>query len=196
MPLALIAIGLALVNYDEFRQVTALSESGAKNFGLGIALGLLALIAWTWYPLRNSAWLAANPHVSGATWATAQGLATLPLAAIGYAASYFWSDPSFAWPLGPTPLKFVALMLLLGFLASWLGTLWWNRASQLLPASLAGQLIVFETLAALTYAYLVRGAPPHWSAGIGIAVLIGGVIAGVRAFNTSGAGQSSGHHDR
>ena len=36
-------------------------------------------------------------------------------------------------------------MLAIGLLASWLGTLMWNRASQLLPAALTGQLIVFET---------------------------------------------------
>jgi drug/metabolite transporter (DMT)-like permease len=196
LPLGLILIGLALVNYEEFHRLTALSQSNAKLFGYGIALGVCALVAWTWYPLRNSAWLAANPQVSGATWATAQGLATLPLALLGYAASYFWSGASFEWPLGPTPVKFVGLMLLLGFLASWLGTLWWNRASQLLPASLAGQLIVFETLSALAYAYLVRGTPPHWSAGFGIIALIAGVVVGVRAFNTGHTGQLSGHADR
>jgi hypothetical protein len=50
-------------------------------------------------------------------------------------------------------------MLAIGLLSSWLGTLCWNRASSLLPTSLAGQLIVFETLAALSYAFWLRG---HW----------------------------------
>ena len=66
-------------------------------------------------------------------------------------------------------------MLTLGLCASWLGTLLWNRASQLLPAALTGQLIVFETLAAFAYAFLWPGALPGATALLGIALLLGGV---------------------
>jgi len=72
--------------------------------------------------------------------------------ALGLASFWAWSAASgnpFAMPWGPTPARFVALMLAIGLLASWLGTLCWNEASQRLPTTLAGQLIVFETLAAL-----------------------------------------------
>ena len=41
------------------------------------------------------------------------------------------------------------LMLVVALLCSWLGTLCWNEASQRLPTTLAGQLIVFESLAGL-----------------------------------------------
>ena len=74
-------------------------------------------------------------------------------------------------------------MLALGLLASWLGTVLWNKASQLLPTALAGQLIVFETLAALLYTYCWRGAAPGITSIAGIALLIVGVVLGVRAFN-------------
>jgi drug/metabolite transporter (DMT)-like permease len=76
------------------------------------------------------------------------------------------------------------LMLAIGLGASWLGTLLWNRASQLLPASLMGQLIVFETLAAMFYAYVQRGTWPAWLTWLGIALLIAGVVLGVRAFRS------------
>ena len=88
----------------------------------------------------------------------------------------------FDWPLGPRPALFVSLMLAIGLLASWLGTLCWNRASQLLPTSLAGQLIVFETLSALAMGFAWRGqwpAPGTWA---GVALLVTGVVLGVRAF--------------
>src|SRR6185312_9622697 len=49
----------------------------------------------------------------------------------------------------PQSALFVGLMAAIGLFASWLGTLCWNEASQRLPTALAGQLIVFETLAAL-----------------------------------------------
>jgi drug/metabolite transporter (DMT)-like permease len=44
-------------------------------------------------------------------------------------------------------------MFAIGLFAVWLGTLCWNEASQRLPTALAGQLIVFETLSALAYAF-------------------------------------------
>ncbi|NLD69694.1 MAG: DMT family transporter [Limnobacter sp.] len=94
---------------------------------------------------------------------------------------------AFDWPLGPRPALFVSLMLAIGLLASWLGTLCWNRASQLLPTSLAGQLIVFETLSALAMGFAWRGqwpAPGTWA---GVALLVAGVVLGVRAFRPRAA---------
>jgi drug/metabolite transporter (DMT)-like permease len=116
-------------------------------------------------------------------WATAQGVATLPLALASLAGVYGWlavADGGFALPLGPAPQRFVALMLAIGLLASWLGTLCWNEASQRLPTALAGQLIVFETLAALAYAFMLRGEPPAAATLAGIALLLAGVLAALR----------------
>ena len=94
----------------------------------------------------------AHPDRPPATWATAQGIATLPLALLGYGAWWAWSaarGDAFPMPFGPRPVHFVGLMFAVGLLASWLGTLCWNEASQRLPTTLVGQLIVFETLSAL-----------------------------------------------
>ena len=71
-------------------------------------------------------------------------------------------------------------MLAMGLLASWLGTLCWNEASQRLPTALVGQFIVFETLSALAYAYLLRGEWPGLVTGAGIALLVAGVLRAVR----------------
>jgi drug/metabolite transporter (DMT)-like permease len=173
LPLGVLMLGLVLVNHAE--QGT---RADRPWFWWGIGLALLALVCWTWYPIRNAKWLQQHPHLDGASWATVQGLTTLPLALLGFAG--LLALGKFDW--GPTPERYIALMLLLGLVASWLGTWCWNRASQLLPTSLAGQLIVFETLAALAYAYIFRGAAPGVWAGLGIALLIIGVLAGLRAF--------------
>lgn len=71
-------------------------------------------------------------------------------------------------------------MIAIGLFASWLGTLCWNEASQRLPTALAGQLIVFETLAALAYAFILRGTMPQPLTMVGIACLIVGVLRAVR----------------
>ena len=86
----------------------------------------------------------------------------------------------FAMPFGPRPRCFIGLMAAIGLFASWLGTLCWNEASQRLPTALVGQLIVFETLAALAYAFVLRGRMPGPLTLLGIALLIAGVMWAMR----------------
>jgi len=107
----------------------------------------------------------------------------LPLAVLGYL--LLWggmnaTQVDFAMPFGPRPQYFIGLMLIIGLFASWIGTLCWNKASQLLPTNLAGQLIVFETLAALTYAFILKRQFPEPVTLLGIALLIAGVMTALR----------------
>ena len=181
--LALIGAGIALVNQAELAHLRADPAADLGRYALGALLAVGAVACWTWYPLRNADWLRAHPDRSPAVWATAQGVATLPLAALGFAG--FWlvdalRGGAFAMPFGPRPALFVGLMLALGLLASWLGTLCWNAASQRLPTTLAGQLIVFETLAALAYALALRGGAPDAATLAGIALLVAGVVIALR----------------
>ncbi|WP_299072681.1 DMT family transporter [Accumulibacter sp.] len=180
--LAVIALGIALVNSHEMAQRG--EGRSAHDYVVGALLALAAVVAWTWYPVRNSRWLRRRPALASGTWALAQGLATLPLAALGMAVAgvHAGGESAYDYPLGPHPGRYVGLMLTLGLCASWLGTLLWNRASKLLPTALTGQLIVFETLAAFAYAFIWRGALPGHTALVGIALLIIGVVLGVRAF--------------
>lgn len=83
-------------------------------------------------------------------------------------------------PFGPRPGFFIFLMVSIGLLASWLGTLCWNQASQRLPTAIVGQLIVFETLSALTYAYALRAEWPVPLTLAGIALLVLGVLRAAR----------------
>ncbi|MCW5635030.1 MAG: DMT family transporter [Rubrivivax sp.] len=182
--LVLIALGIAAVNHAELARDAGTGTHTGVDLGrhaLGALLAVGAVVCWTWYPLRNADWLRAHASRSPRTWATAQGVATLPLAVLGFAG--FWAYTlvaageagDFRMPLGPDPLRFVGLMFAIGLFASWLGTLCWNEASQRLPTTLSGQLIVFETLAALAYAFALRGEPPGPLAVAGIALLVVGV---------------------
>ncbi len=182
--LALIATGIALVNHAEIEHLRFSGGLDPARHATGAALAVAAVACWTWYPLRNADWLRHHPGRSPRTWATAQGLATLPLAAAGFAGFWAWSHlaaDSFPVPLGPTPGLFVGLMLAVGLLSSWLGTLCWNEASQRLPTTLAGQLIVFETLSALAYAFMLRSRAPATLTLAGIALLVAGVVWALRA---------------
>jgi drug/metabolite transporter (DMT)-like permease len=182
--LAIIFAGLMLVNASELAHLDG--KHSAADYALGCVVALGALAAWTWYPIMNAWHLKTHPHIRSSTWATAQGLATLPLALAGFAAYGVYialTGGAYVFPLGPRPSVFVGLMLLLGLCASWLGTMLWNQASQRLPTSLAGQLIVFETLSALLYAFVWRGALPSAPVIGGALLLCAGVMLGLRAFH-------------
>jgi len=181
--LSLIALGIACVNRVELLALQRQSHPDLLHYASGALLGLIALVCWTWYPLRNADWLRHHPSRHPRTWATAQGLATLPLALTGYV--LLWGcmhvgGSEFAMPFGPRPGWFIGLMLTIGLLASWLGTLCWNEASQRLPTGTVGQLIVFETLAALAYTYLLRGEMPPLLTLTGVVLLISGVVLALR----------------
>jgi drug/metabolite transporter (DMT)-like permease len=187
--LVLIVAGLLFVNYDQLQRLTrADSTSNLSSYLIGAALAWIAVAAWTWYPIHNARWLQTHTQHSSMTWASAQGVVTLPIAAFGFAGMLTYyeltNDSAFGFTkLGDMPARFWLLMFVIGFCASWLGTLLWNIASKNTPTALTGQLIVFETLAALGYAYLVYSRTPSVYEATGIALLVGGVIVGVRTFS-------------
>ncbi|WP_028533948.1 DMT family transporter [Paludibacterium yongneupense] len=181
--LFLIAAGIACVNRDELAALRHETHAAPHAYWLGAMLALAAVACWTWYPLRNADWLRAHPERPPGTWATAQGVATLPLALAAYALLWGFNSlraDDFAMPFGPQPLRFIGLMVAIGLFASWLGTWCWNEASQRLSTALAGQLIVFETLAALAYAFMLRGRLPGGTTLLGIALLLAGVLWAAR----------------
>jgi drug/metabolite transporter (DMT)-like permease len=192
--LLLIGAGIACVNTVELAHLRDAAAQGTapslSTYVEGAGLAVLAVICWTIYPMLNARWLRRHRDRSPSTWATAQGVATLPLALIGYLVLVGWSLASAATQparidvttllLGATPMRFVGLMLAMGLFASWLGTLCWNEASQRLPTALSGQLIVFETLAALAYALVLRGTVPPLLTLVGASLLVAGVIWALR----------------
>jgi drug/metabolite transporter (DMT)-like permease len=182
LSLLLIAAGVACVNRAELASLAA-TPGGARRYAAGALLALGAVACWTWYPLRNAAWLQRHPHWNPRSWSTAQGLAILPLALGGYAALWIVTaaDRSvLPMPLGPRPAAFAATAAILGLLSTWLGSVCWNQASRRLPTALAGQLLVFETLAALAYLFLLRRQWPPPATLLGVALLIAGVVWAVR----------------
>jgi len=181
--LLLIAAGVGLVNQAELSALRIHGHAELMRYATGALLALISVACWTWYPLRNADWLRHHPGRNPRTWATAQGVATLPLALTGCALLWLGmraSGSSFPMPFGPRPAAFTALMAAIGLFASWLGTTCWNEASQRLPTAIAGQLIVFETLAALSYAFALRGKLPGAQSMLGIVLLVAGVLWAAR----------------
>jgi len=193
--LALIAAGLACVNRDELAALQA-QAGDLRRYAEGALLAVAAVACWTWYPIKNADWLRAHADRSPRAWATAQGLVTLPMALLGLlllvavhgVAPGTLIPADYTLPLGERPWAYVGLMVAIGLCSSWLGTLCWNEASQRLPTSLSGQLIVFETLAALAYAFTWHQRMPPATTLAGVVLLVAGVIWALRIKPVAHAG--------
>lgn len=184
--LLVIVLGIALVHHAEWAAASNAATPviiNQNSYILSLVFAGVALVCWTYYPIQNARWLQCNPQHSARTWATAQGLATLPLSAAGYIGFYIWirtTQADFALPLGNQPTLYLSIVVTLGLVASWLGTMLWNAASQRLPTQILGQLIVFETVSALAYTYIWRSHMPSVQIVLGIACLVIGVLCALR----------------
>ncbi|GBQ99089.1 DMT family transporter [Asaia lannensis] len=126
------------------------SASGHTAF-IGLLCACAALASWTGFAVGNSRALGRLHDVSAHEWnlltglmTGAQALCLLPVARL--------VDPvvhdTHAWT------KFWVVSIGVAVIASVCGNALWNRMSRLLPLTLTGQMILFETLFALLYGFL------------------------------------------
>ena len=178
--LALTAAGLWLMGAHAAAHPHGRAD-GAAGPGIdaiGVALACAGLASWTAFALLNAAWLRRHPDVRARDWTNWMGVATglggaLMWLAVGTPAAQLAATPGFGW--------FLAVAFAIGFGASWLATALWNVASQRLPASLCGQLIVSETLFALCYDALWSRAWPDALQLAAAALFTLGILATIRA---------------
>jgi drug/metabolite transporter (DMT)-like permease len=147
------------------------------------------LVLWTWYGVANAIFLKMHPQVPSSTWSTLVGVNTLFLVVIVIAGLAVTGDVSASFvkhrESGDSLLFFFLGTLILGGVVSWGGTVLWNRASAILPTSLAGQLIVFETISGLVYTFIADLKLPSAYELLGIATIIGGILIGINATQQS-----------
>lgn len=183
-PLAVIFAGLVIANWSEFKMIAEASAGGGQTFWIGVGFGIAAVFAWTWFSIYNADWLLEHPHHSTSAWTALQGVTVLPVVLGAFAL--------LAWPIGfmdtsvhfmgPEPVTFLLVALMVGFLCSWVAMLAWNQMSQRLPAALGGQLIVFESVFAVVYALIYRGELPTVTMVVGFIILMAGVLGSLRVF--------------
>lgn len=179
LPSLFIFFGLVLINVPHI----ALSDS-IFEFGLGLIFSILSLASWSFYVVLNSQFLKTHSFVRSQDWATMQGVTTLIwVICFGLACSiYFWEDLDiqkyFSW--NQESMSFIAGCAVLGLLCSWVGATLWNKASVHLPVSLAGQLMIFETIFGILFVYLLNQQIPTLMEAIGVVLLLGAVIYGIR----------------
>lgn len=118
---------------------------------IGFVCAVGALASWTGYAVGNARCLARLKEVSAHDWNLLTGIVTgaqsvvlIPLALVLETAQHGLNE----W------IRFGAVSVGVAVLASIIGNALWNRASRALPLTLVGQMILFETLFALTYGFL------------------------------------------
>lgn len=118
---------------------------------IGLICACAALASWTCFAVGNSRALSRLDHVSAHEWSLLTGLVT--------GAQAIFMLP-IAWALDSTRHNaedwawFGGVSLGVAVIASVCGNALWNRMSRLLPLTLTGQMILFETLFALLYGFL------------------------------------------
>ena len=179
---ALMVGGLAIVHVAGMHGTTPLVADDDR-YGIGVALAVAALASWTVYGIGNAAYLRRRPATGMVTWTSMTGVATLPLLVplvliTGGPGTLRFGD--MALETGDGALRIAVVGVVLGLGTSWAATWLWNGASAVLPTRLLGQLIVVETLMALVLAALVRWEMPSGAVIVGAAMLLTGVLWGIR----------------
>lgn len=142
--LLLCAAGAACIGWQAIAM-----PAGGSVIGLACAIGALA--SWTAFAVGNSRFLARLGHVSAHDWNLLIGLVTGAQAVMLVPATLLLEPirhGTAAW------LTFAGVSIGVAVFASIVGNALWNRMSRLLPLTMVGQMILFETLFALIYGFL------------------------------------------
>jgi len=184
--LLLCAAGVACIGWE------ALAGSGGGLAGrqsFGLLCAVAALVSWTAFAVGNARCLAKVPHVSGHDWNLLLGLVTgaqalllLPLALAGGLGDH----DAGAW------MRLGAVSLGVAVLASIAGNALWNKMSRLLPLTLVGQMILFETLFALLYGWLWERRLPTPLETAALAFVVLGVLTCLAAHRRPVRSQAAG----
>lgn len=155
----------------------AIAVPGTASLGpriIGFLCAVGALISWSAFAVGNSRWLGRLGGISAQDWNLAIGLMTgaqafllLPVAlamGIGHHDAAAWT-------------KFLSVSLAVALFASIVGNMLWNRMSRLLPLTMVGQMILFETGFALIYGFVWEQRLPTLLESAAFALVVASVIS-------------------
>lgn len=174
---ALTALGLGVMVWAEQAQSVA-HVIVHTHFWRGLGFAVLAMASWTAFGLLNAAVLKRDPTVRSSDWANWMGIA----AGVGGLAMWFaqgseWDQLVQRDDFG----RFLWVCAFTGIGAAWVASVLWNVASRHLSPSLAGQLIVSETVFGVVYSFAWDGQWPALAQWLACGLFVAGILASVRA---------------
>lgn len=127
------------------------AEKASSQTVIGLFCAIAALASWTAYAVGNSRCLMRLSAISAYDWNLATGVVTGAQAVILIPFAFLLGNLQHSvrqWEF------FAATSMAIAVLASIIGNSLWNRMNRLVPLTMAGQMILFETLFALIYGFL------------------------------------------
>lgn len=176
-PILLAALAVVLIGWESFSQGRVAADQSGLTVAIGLVSGLIALVLWTSYAVGNSRWMTKMTAVSSHDWSLLIGVVTgaLSLFLVPVAILTMGDMDGAFWP------RFLMVSVGIAVLASVVGNAFWNRASRLLPLTMLGQMIVFETLFAFLYGFIWEQRGPTVIEIVAIVMLVISVVWCVRA---------------
>jgi drug/metabolite transporter (DMT)-like permease len=163
--LAVVGVGLIATSAIHF---DGASGWHAQVLGLACAFGSLA--SWAAFAVGNARAMARQPALTSNDWSLLFGI-------VSGAEALLLAVPAFA--LQPVQqgdwTRFGLVSGSVAIVSSVIGNAFWNGASRRLPMTMAGQMVIFETLFALFYSFLWDWRLPRTTEVLAIAALIGAV---------------------
>jgi drug/metabolite transporter (DMT)-like permease len=163
--LAVLGVGLIAASAIHFD-----AASGWRTQVLGLACAFGSLASWAAFAVGNARAMARQPHLTSNDWSLLFGI-------VSGAEALLLAIPAFAFqPVqhgGWTP--FILVSIGVAIASSIIGNAFWNGASRRLPMTMAGQMVIFETLFALFYSFVWDWRLPRLTEVLAIAALIGAV---------------------
>ena len=169
--LVLAVAGVGLIGWEALSSQPQAADPWEQILGILLAFGALA--SWSAYAVWNSRWLVRLSHVSSHEWSLLTGVVTGALALV-------LAVPAFALGAGEHAVadwaRFWGISCAVALGASVIGNGLWNQASRLLPMTMMGQMIIFETLFALAYGFLWEQRWPTVLEALACVFLVSGVL--------------------
>lgn len=154
------------------------AAEGAGHVLRGVLFAVAAMASWTAFGLLNAAWLRRHPQVNSTDWANWLGVAAGAGALVLWV---WWGVDWFTLSAREGFSTFVLVCAVTGIGSAWVAAVMWNMASRRLSPSLAGQLIVSETVFGLVYAFAWDATWPAPLQLLACGLFLLGIVASVRA---------------
>ena len=189
-PIAVAAVAIGLIGWESLQRGQLATDTSAVTVAVGLFCALCALVSWTAYAVGNSRWMVKLERVSSHDWSLLIGVVTGALALLLVVPAMLTAGDMDAelWS------RFLLVSVGIAILASVVGNAFWNRASRLLPLTMLGQMIVFETLFAFLYGFIWEQRGPSVIEVVAMVLMVISVIWCVRAHRPAAVVERDAEH--
>ena len=177
-PMLMVCAGVVLINAHELMTAGSGERPVWRVLG-GVLAAFAALVIWSHYAIRNATYLQSG-RFTPLEWSSMSGVAVGIWSVLLWPIALWWQTRSGHSVSAERWQMFWVVNLAVSILASLLGNWMWNAATRLLPISLSGQMIVFETLFALAYSFIYLQRGPTWQELAAALLMMGGVVWAVQ----------------